>query len=421
MTLVISIFYYLVGIFNQLVIFYFFDKLSDTKIKKSKSFYIVIAISSLIETFLLNTISSIFNGIISVIYYIVVAKIFSKIKFKDTLLYFTIIWLFGILIDIFMMHLFNLISSFNINIDVLIFKLISTVLMALVLLILAKMSILKKFVNKIKKYVAKINMSYMYLIVILVVYLILEAITILNLQNNMIVVMVLIFSILLWLILLKFFSYQYDLIALKEMNRILIHNNEVYLKIIDEYRVFKHNLINQLLGVRSFSNQKAKLLIDDLIKKYNENVNLSVNINKMPNGVNGIIYEKISEKNIKGLQLAIDNKIENDLLNVLSPRSYNLLCEALGVTLDNAIDAVSKSKEKIIYLNFIEEEKNIIIKIMNSFEGAIDLEKIGELKYTTKKNGHGLGLYSLIGLKKLSIKTSIKNNIFINEIKIIKK
>ena len=58
---------------------------------------------------------------------------------------------------------------------------------------------------------------------------------------------------------------------------------------------------------------------------------------------------------------------------------------------------------------------------MNSFEGNLDLEQIGELKYTTKNTGHGLGLYSLIGLKKLNIKTSIKNNIFINEIKILKK
>ena len=293
--------------------------------------------------------------------------------------------------------------------------------MAVVLTLLAKMPLLKKLVNKIKKYISKINFSSIYLIAVLLIYLSLEAITILNLQNNMIVEMILIFSILLGLILLKFFSYQYDIITLKEMNKFLIHNDEIYLKLIDNYRILKHNLINQLLGVKSFSNKKAKLLIDDLIKEYNENFNFSININKIPKGINGIIYEKISEKNIKDLQLTIDNKIESDLLNILSPRSYNLLCEALGVTLDNAIEAVSKSTEKFIYLYFKEEEQYVLIKIMNSFEGNLDLEQIGELKYTTKNTGHGLGLYSLIGLKKLNIKTSIKNNIFINEIKILKK
>ena len=416
----INILYYLSGVLSQSAIFYFFDKLSDNKMKKSKTFFIIIAISSLIEIFLANT-SSIINGIVYIIYILIVTNIFSKIQFKDTLLYIVIIWLFGILIDIFMMHLYNLISPYTTNINIVIIKLTGTFLMAFSLILLAKMSLLKKLVNKIKKYVSKINFSYIYLVVILLIYLSLEAITILNLQNNMIVEMILIFSILLGLILLKFFSYQYDIITLKEMNKFLIHNDEIYLKLIDNYRILKHNLINQLLGVKSFSNKKAKLLIDDLIKEYNENFNFSININKIPKGINGIIYEKISEKNIKDLQLTIDNKIESDLLNILSPRSYNLLCEALGVTLDNAIEAVSKSTEKFIYLYFKEEEQYVLIKIMNSFEGNLDLEQIGELKYTTKNTGHGLGLYSLIGLKKLNIKTSIKNNIFINEIKILKK
>ena len=98
--------------------------------KKSKTFFIIIAISPLIVTLLTNTISSVCIGLICVIYFLIVANVFSKIKFKDTLLYIVIIWLFGILIDIFMMHLYNLISPYTTNINIVIIKLTGTFLMA---------------------------------------------------------------------------------------------------------------------------------------------------------------------------------------------------------------------------------------------------------------------------------------------------
>ena len=62
-----------------------------------------------------------------------------------------------------------------------------------------------------------------------------------------------------------------------------------------------------------------------------------------------------------------------------------------------------------------------MVLVMNTFEGDVEIENIGKLNYTTKEQGHGLGLYSLFQRRKLNLKTYIKNNIFISEIKVSKK
>ena len=99
----------------------------------------------------------------------------------------------------------------------------------------------------------------------------------------------------------------------------------------------------------------------------------------------------------------------------------NLLCEALGVLIDNALEASCVSNDKIIYLQFLETNDNINIKIINSFSGVLDLERLGTINYSSKSKGHGLGLYSIFGRSKIKVKTNIKNNLFCNEIIVKKK
>jgi len=64
---------------------------------------------------------------------------------------------------------------------------------------------------------------------------------------------------------------------------------------------------------------------------------------------------------------------------------------------------------------------NMESSIINTFAGSLDLERIGSIEYTTKEEGHGLGLFSLFGRKNLSVTTTIKNNLFINNIEIKKR
>lgn len=108
------------------------------------------------------------------------------------------------------------------------------------------------------------------------------------------------------------------------------------------------------------------------------------------------------------------------MLESLGPRNYNSFCEALGITLDNALEACIKTEDKLLYLEFKEGKDSITIKVMNTFSGNIELDRLDTKEYTSKKEGHGLGLYSLFNRKNIVITTSIKNNLFINVIKVKK-
>ena len=132
----------------------------------------------------------------------------------------------------------------------------------------------------------------------------------------------------------------------------------------------------------------------------------------LPNGINGIICRKLYNDNKVKLEYVINNYIKSDLFDVLWPRKYNRLCETIGLVLDNAVNASSKSKEKMLHIILLEDENMIKIKVINTFNDSLDVDKIGALNYTTNNNGHGLGLYSLIGKKDVLLTTKIINNLF---------
>ena len=168
--------------------------------------------------------------------------------------------------------------------------------------------------------------------------------------------------------------------------------------------------------------QDVNKSVNEILKEYDSNKYLKSEIPFMPSGLNGFILEKFYAYADKNLKIQIDNNVKGKLLDILGPKNYNLLCEALGVTLDNALESASQTKDKIIFLEFTETEKTVNIKVMNTFKGIIDIEKLGTIEYTSNKlNGHGLGLYSLFNKNTLYITTSIKNNLFRSEIKIDKK
>ena len=75
----------------------------------------------------------------------------------------------------------------------------------------------------------------------------------------------------------------------------------------------------------------------------------------------------------------------------------------------------------MLYLEFKETKERLMVIVANTFTGNVELDKLGTKEYTSRKTGHGLGLYSLFNRKNLFITTSIKNNLFINKIEVKKR
>ena len=112
--------------------------------------------------------------------------------------------------------------------------------------------------------------------------------------------------------------------------------------------------------------------------------------------------------------------IEKELCDILSAKKYNHLCTAIGILFDNALQAVKENKEKAIEISFIEDNENVYFILKNSFSNFIDLEELGKNNFTTKFNGHGIGVNYISKLKTLNIKNEIINNMYVSKL-IIKK
>lgn len=206
----------------------------------------------------------------------------------------------------------------------------------------------------------------------------------------------------------------------KILNQRIVDENKYIKDIAKQDEEFKHNLINNLLSIKTVASKKVNQLIDDLISEYKTDYKNILNINDLPDGILSIIYRKAYEENINNLNLAVDNRIKKDLINALSPKNYNKFCTSIGILFDNALDAVKSCKDKIIEISFLEDTEYIYYVQKNSFTNVIDLEQSGTREYTTKKNGHGIGLNYVKNLKNIEIKNTVINNMFITKIKIKK-
>ena len=204
------------------------------------------------------------------------------------------------------------------------------------------------------------------------------------------------------------------------LNKNIVNENKYMKDIARQEKEFKHNLINNLLGIKTVASKKVNQLIDELISEYRTDYKNILNINDLPDGVLSIIYRKAYEENIDNLNLAVDNKIKKDLIDMLSPKNYNKFCTSIGILFDNALDAVKSCKEKIIEINFLEDEEYIYYIQKNSFNNIIDLERTGTKEYTTKKSGHGIGLNYVKNLKNIETKNIVINNMFITKVKVKK-
>lgn len=226
------------------------------------------------------------------------------------------------------------------------------------------------------------------------------------------------------------------LISIIIYNRYLINNEvkktEELLELItkyeernDEHRAYKHELLNNLLTLKSFKNKNSKefnLALDELISQYNNKSFGIKNIYKLPIGLKGLIYYKISD---------IENGDYNVLVNISKQVSINLeeqdhkeyisLCKITGIVLDNAIEAMKLSKDKFLNIEVYKEKKNTIIEVNNSFESKnTDIDKIYNKNYSSKGKNRGLGLYlAKMLLKKskyLDMEQKAENDIFYTKI-----
>lgn len=355
--------------------------------------------------------------ILSVIAIIVMCVLNIKQSFKKNAFYSCFVWCFGMLFDFIFMLIFSLIYELLPDF-VIPMEYSLTVVLQIAINLLSRIKIFKTIARKMYNFYSKINVLVFVVVVIVMLYF--GAKSVMNITKSDQVTSLLItctFGVAL-LILLPYIKYLKK--VNKEALQIMAKNNKHYIDQNNELRKYKHNIHHKLSLIKSYGNERITRIINEIEKESGSIVDPKVNLEKLPVGINGFISDKIFKYTSNNLSVTVDNYLTKDLFDLISSKDYISLCDALGVSLDNALEAASNSKDKMIYMNFYESEEEILIMIENSFSNNLDIDKLGTVNYSTKKIKSGIGLFSILNRNRVVTNVRVKENNFITTISVYK-
>lgn len=369
-------------------------------------------------------------GILKPYFAFLTLLIFNKFVFEDTFNITINITLFGYIIVVITEILISIINNcFNIlnfqeySDNFILILLFSFITNFSSYLVCRYVKIFKKILNKINKFTVDNNYKIYMLILFLFILLIIDFKYVVNLSINSYIINVLLFVAISFI----FLAYLNNEMKIKtELDKvdILLDNITKYEKIIDCNRISNHEILNNLILLKSFKNKNSKKydkLLDELICLYDKDYKTIKNIGNLPKGIKGIIYYKLDDLDKNDIDICIDisNRISS-IIDKLNNKDYIVLCKVLPILLDNAIYACKLSKERKLLFEIYKEENNIVFCILNSCYESVNINKIGSKYFSTKGENRGLGLFLVNKLlresENISLVQEYKDTYFISKL-----
>ena len=208
----------------------------------------------------------------------------------------------------------------------------------------------------------------------------------------------------------------------------MLEQQEMYIQelegIQNSMRSFRHDYKNMMsslyLQSREGNMEEVEKSIHGLIDEFDENIDRKMNLTvQMANirisEVKSLLYQKITELQKKGIdfQMEVMYPVEETCMKPLD------LSRALGILLDNAIEAVEQVQGDIS-LVISAQTDGVHIILDNTTDQDVDISKIYEDGYSTKGSGRGTGLPSLRKIMEkypeASLMTEINNGRFVQKI-----
>lgn len=199
------------------------------------------------------------------------------------------------------------------------------------------------------------------------------------------------------IIIIIFLEY-YQILNSKKMEdnyNVLLTYIEKYEKEIVEKRKIIHDYKNQLIVINGYLDNKKKLkeYVKEIIKEQKNisNNEMIKNIDKLPSGIKGLVYYKLSQINEKTIiNIEVNGPI--DKFNNFDSKQTKDILKIIGILLDNAIEAAIETVDKYIELSFDMQENEFDITILNSCKEKVDVSIMSNLEYSTKGKNRGYGL-----------------------------
>lgn len=359
--------------------------------------------------------------------------IFLKLLFNDilksifikTIILYLIAWIVETFLGGLIFYLFfDSIQQFDNNP---ILKVLFSTLMMLIILLISYSKNFKKIINKIYNYMIKtFNLTlsiilFMTILIILTFYLIIS-------NDIFSYISVMFLTIILGFLFITIIIQTIKTKKADEKQEILLSFIKEYEILMDNERMTKHEMVNNLLILKSIKNKNTKeyeKILSEIIESYKTKKTYK-GIYDLPSGLKGLLYYKIYDMKNKGIEVFVNisEKVINKL-DSLTIKSLSKLCKILGILLDNACEASEKANNKLVIIDVYEEENNIVIYIENTMvPKEIDLNKIKSKGFSTKGKDRGYGLFlvekTINETTKLELNQKIEKDKFISIVKIKK-
>lgn len=193
----------------------------------------------------------------------------------------------------------------------------------------------------------------------------------------------------------------------------LLYNNEItYQKSLENYKLFKHNIIHEFNCIRSVGNKKVNNLIDEYLMEHKNPSDSNIDLSTVPKGLRMIIYGAIISSGNYDIRIRVDNFLNNDPINYLSTKKYCKLSECLGILINNAIEESMNLNDSFVYMLLKENNDNLMIKVSNIFKNSLSIDNLGFKEHTKKANHMGIGLKYINKKSSIDSKIIIRNNLF---------
>ena len=309
--------------------------------------------------------------------------------------------------------------------------LLPNIVVALIVFVLTKIGLSKKaylLFEKITYGIEKYNLLLFTLILIITINLI-QINIYYNVSIRTLIVVNIVLMITYAIIIFKMANTQNKYLIISNRYNNSKNSLSEYQAIINRYRIDNHenkNQLRRLKGKIDPNNEEALNYIDNILNtriKPNEKILNKTKI--IPEcDLRTLIDAKImtmEEKQIKNT-IHVDKQIKTTDFIEMDNNLVEDICKIVGVYLDNAIEAVENLNKKEVQLDLYNIDGYMHISVVNNYEGHIDLDKLNNVGYTTKSNGHGYGLALVNEIvennKVLSKETYIDQHIFKQVLKI---
>lgn len=390
---------YLFSLLSTFLIYQGYSFLSTSKFKFNVKNITILLVFSLL--FLLNNNYNfiISKGVISILLLLISIKIIFNDNVRKsvicTLIFYLILAIFDFIFS-FVFYWFNEITITDISQECLIvgsFSLVLTFMAAMVCKMKSVKEICKKIIEISKS--SYVNITIIFLTIFFIIILSTKLSLEYNFQKYFL-------DTLLLLIFLFFFVFALvkNYLAQKEKREkeVLLDFISKYEKIIDENRENKHEMLNNLIILRSFDDRNDSeydKVINELIVRYGKNSGETVkNISKLPKGLKGILYYKMNDMKQKHINLTVSiSQRVSSPLEKLETEEYVILSKIVGIIMDNALEAALKSKDKSVFIEVYEQNGIVIMVIENSCDSIVNINDIKKKNFSTKGTGRGLGLH----------------------------